>query len=156
MSAGQNAAVKQVSDRIRLVSFRDYDLGYFDDETCRLEPIENPFSPNVLLEELKYLRHERLHIRERAAVSDQHHDRDIECRQVLLALEFSIDSQEDVELAVDCKTPQVAVAFAGSLEWWPGTPVRTGARPADLSREELRKAMTGVWERRRQLRAVSQ
>jgi hypothetical protein len=25
-----------------------YDLGYFDDETCRLEPIENPFEPNVL------------------------------------------------------------------------------------------------------------
>ena len=34
--------------RIRLVSFMDYDLGYFDDETCRLEPIENPFSPKVL------------------------------------------------------------------------------------------------------------
>jgi putative transposase len=25
-----------------------YDLGYFDDETCRLEPIENPFGPKVL------------------------------------------------------------------------------------------------------------
>ncbi len=24
------------------------DLGYFDDETCRLEPIENPFGPKVL------------------------------------------------------------------------------------------------------------
>jgi hypothetical protein len=23
-------------------------LGYFDDETCRLEPIENPFGPRVL------------------------------------------------------------------------------------------------------------
>jgi hypothetical protein len=23
-------------------------LGYFDDETCRLEPIENPFGPKVL------------------------------------------------------------------------------------------------------------
>jgi putative transposase len=33
----------QVSDRIWLVTFMDYDLGYFDDETCRLEPIENPF-----------------------------------------------------------------------------------------------------------------
>jgi hypothetical protein len=29
-------------------SFMHYDLGYFDDETCRLEPIENPFGPNVL------------------------------------------------------------------------------------------------------------
>ena len=26
----------------------NYDLGYFDDETCRLEPIDNPFGPNVL------------------------------------------------------------------------------------------------------------
>jgi len=26
----------------------DYDLGYFDDETYRLEPIANPFSPKVL------------------------------------------------------------------------------------------------------------
>ena len=26
----------------------DYDLGYFDDETCRLEPIANPFGPKVL------------------------------------------------------------------------------------------------------------
>jgi len=46
--AGQNVGVKQVSDRIWLVSFMDYDLGYFDDETCRLEPIENPFGPKVL------------------------------------------------------------------------------------------------------------
>ncbi len=47
--AGQHVGVRQVSDRIWLVSFMDYDLGYFDDETCRLEPIENPFSPKVLL-----------------------------------------------------------------------------------------------------------
>ena len=46
--AGQNVGVRQVSDRIWLVSFMDYDLGYFDDETCRLDPIENPFSPKVL------------------------------------------------------------------------------------------------------------
>jgi hypothetical protein len=26
----------------------DYDLGYFDDETCRLEPIANPFGPKLL------------------------------------------------------------------------------------------------------------
>jgi hypothetical protein len=25
-----------------------YDLGYFDDETCRLEPIDNPFGSKVL------------------------------------------------------------------------------------------------------------
>jgi putative transposase len=46
--AGQNVGVKQVSDRIWLVSFMDCDLGYFDDETCRLEPIENPFGPKLL------------------------------------------------------------------------------------------------------------
>jgi len=46
--AGQNVGVKQVSDQIWLVSFMHYDLGYFDHETCRLEPIENPFSPKVL------------------------------------------------------------------------------------------------------------
>ena len=46
--AGQNVGVKQVSDQIWLVTFMHYDLGYFDDETCRLEPIENPFGPRVL------------------------------------------------------------------------------------------------------------
>lgn len=46
--AGQRVGVRQVSDRIWLVSFMDYDLGYFDDETCRLEPIDNPFGPKLL------------------------------------------------------------------------------------------------------------
>ena len=46
--AGQRVGVKQVDERIWLVSFMHYDLGYFDDETCRLEPIENPFGPGVL------------------------------------------------------------------------------------------------------------
>ena len=40
--------IKQVDDRIWLVTFMHYDLGYFDDETCRLEPIDNPFGPTVL------------------------------------------------------------------------------------------------------------
>ena len=40
--------IKQVDDRIWLVCFMHYDLGYFDDETCRLEPIKNPFEPTVL------------------------------------------------------------------------------------------------------------
>ncbi len=46
--AGQKVGIKQVSDKIWLVSFMQYDLGYFDHETCRLEPIENPFSAKVL------------------------------------------------------------------------------------------------------------
>jgi hypothetical protein len=31
-----------------LVTFMHYDLDYFDAETCRLEPIQNPFRANVL------------------------------------------------------------------------------------------------------------
>jgi putative transposase len=46
--AGQTVGIKQTGDRIWLVSFMDYDLGYFDDETCRLEPLANPFGPKVL------------------------------------------------------------------------------------------------------------
>jgi putative transposase len=46
--AGQKVGIKQVDERIWLVSCMHYDLGYFDDETCRLEPIENPFGPTVL------------------------------------------------------------------------------------------------------------
>jgi len=46
--AGQKVGVKQTDEHIWLVSFMHYDLGYFDDETCRLEPIENPFGPSLL------------------------------------------------------------------------------------------------------------
>jgi putative transposase len=46
--AGQRVGVKQTDDHIWLVTFMDYDLGYFDDETCRLEPIDNPFGPKLL------------------------------------------------------------------------------------------------------------
>ena len=46
--AGQKLGIKEVDDGIWLVSFMHYDLGYFDDETCRLEPLANPFGPKVL------------------------------------------------------------------------------------------------------------
>ena len=46
--AGQNVGIKQVADQIWLVSFMDYDLGYFDHETCRLESAHNPFEAKVL------------------------------------------------------------------------------------------------------------
>ena len=46
--AGQNVGVTQVGERIWLVTFMRYDLGYFDDEVCRLEPIANPFGPKLL------------------------------------------------------------------------------------------------------------
>ena len=38
----------QAGERIWLVTFMQSDLGYFDDETCRLEPIENPFGSKLL------------------------------------------------------------------------------------------------------------
>jgi putative transposase len=46
--AGQNVGVKEVSDRIWLVSFMDYDLGFFDHETGRLASADNPFASKVL------------------------------------------------------------------------------------------------------------
>jgi putative transposase len=45
--AGQKVGVKQTADHVWLVSFMEYDLGYFDDETCRLEPIDDPFGPRL-------------------------------------------------------------------------------------------------------------
>ena len=47
-SLGPHSELARVDERIWLVFFMHYDLGYFDDETCRLEPIENPFGPTVL------------------------------------------------------------------------------------------------------------
>jgi putative transposase len=46
--AGQAVGIKEVHDDSWLVSFMDYDLGYFDLETRVLEPLENPFGPKVL------------------------------------------------------------------------------------------------------------
>ncbi len=46
--AGQNVGVKEVSDRIWLVSFMNYDLGFFDHEIGRLGTAENPFAAKVL------------------------------------------------------------------------------------------------------------
>ena len=46
--AGQNVGVTQVAERVWLVTFMQYDLGYFDDESCRLEPVANPFGAKVL------------------------------------------------------------------------------------------------------------
>ena len=45
---GQNVGVTQVAERIWLVTFTRYDLGSIDDETCRLEPIDNSFTTKVL------------------------------------------------------------------------------------------------------------
>lgn len=45
---GQNVGITQTDDTIWLVTFMKYDLGYFDETSCRLEPIENPFGIKLL------------------------------------------------------------------------------------------------------------
>ncbi len=44
----RGVGISQIDDHLWLASFMHYDLGYFDDETCRLEPIANPFGPKAL------------------------------------------------------------------------------------------------------------
>jgi hypothetical protein len=46
--AGQNVGVKEVSDKIWLVSFMRYDLGFFDQEEGTVTSLDNPFGANVL------------------------------------------------------------------------------------------------------------
>ena len=46
--AGQTVGVREVSEKIWLVSFMDYDLGFFDHESGRVECAENPFGAKVL------------------------------------------------------------------------------------------------------------
>ena len=41
--AGQNVGIKEVSDKVWLVSFMQYDLGFFDQETGWITSTENPF-----------------------------------------------------------------------------------------------------------------
>ena len=46
--AGQRIGIKEVTDGIWSVGFMDYDLGFFDLESCRVEPGKNPFGCRVL------------------------------------------------------------------------------------------------------------
>lgn len=47
--AGQYVGIREVADEIWLVSFMDYDLGFFDRTENRVEPVGvNPFAPKVL------------------------------------------------------------------------------------------------------------
>ena len=46
--AGQQVGIKEVEDGIWVVSFLDYDLGYFDEAGKRVEPVEDPFQIKVL------------------------------------------------------------------------------------------------------------
>ena len=46
--AGQFVGIREAEEGIWLVSFMQYDLGYFDLEACRVEPLDNPFRAKVL------------------------------------------------------------------------------------------------------------
>lgn len=46
--AGQAVGIKEVNDKIWLVTFMDYDLVYFDEDSKRFEPLSNPFGAKVL------------------------------------------------------------------------------------------------------------
>ena len=46
--AGQSIGIKEVAEKIWLVTFMHYDLGFFDHETGRVECAPNPFQAQVL------------------------------------------------------------------------------------------------------------
>ena len=46
--AGQLVGIREVADKIWLVTFMEIDLGYFDEDKGRVEPAENPFITKVL------------------------------------------------------------------------------------------------------------
>ena len=43
--AGQIVGIREVDDQVWLVSFLDFDLGFFDRDEGRVEPAPNPFGP---------------------------------------------------------------------------------------------------------------
>ena len=45
---GQTVGIKEVADKVWLVSFMHYDLGFFDHESGRVECAPNPFQAKVL------------------------------------------------------------------------------------------------------------
>jgi len=46
--AGQQVGIREIEEKIWLVSFMHYDLGFFDHETGRVECADNPFQAKVL------------------------------------------------------------------------------------------------------------
>jgi len=46
--AGQKVGIKEVDEKIWLVTFMQYDLGFFDEQFGRVECAENPFGAKVL------------------------------------------------------------------------------------------------------------
>ena len=46
--AGQAVGIREIEEGLWLVSFIEFDLGCFDTETCRVEPLNNPFKAKLL------------------------------------------------------------------------------------------------------------
>lgn len=46
--AGQYVGIREVDDKIWLVSFMDYDIGFFDEDSNKIDPAENPFMAKLL------------------------------------------------------------------------------------------------------------
>ena len=47
--AGQLVGIREIEEQIWLVSFLDFDLGFFDQDQGRIEPGPNPFAPEKVL-----------------------------------------------------------------------------------------------------------
>ena len=47
--AGELVGLREVDDQVWLVSFLDFDLGFFDQDEGRVEPAQNPFGPEKVL-----------------------------------------------------------------------------------------------------------
>jgi putative transposase len=48
LKSGWWVGIREIEEKIWLVSFMNYDLGFFDHETGRVECAENPFQAKVL------------------------------------------------------------------------------------------------------------
>ena len=46
--SGQDVGITEVQDGIWLVSFMEFDLGYFDVQSKRFEPLPYPFAPKIV------------------------------------------------------------------------------------------------------------
>ena len=46
--AGQDVGVKEINDGVWLVTFMNYDLGFFDLDNQKIEPCEYPFAPEIV------------------------------------------------------------------------------------------------------------
>ena len=47
-SLDRKVGIKEVSEKVWLVTFMNYDLGFFDEEYGRVECAENPFGTKLL------------------------------------------------------------------------------------------------------------